>query len=72
MDYQAVTVWSIIKRFLIGWAVAGVLLVLISCARHKEFIISAFTDYTWAMLNAVMPIVLLVIAIAYITSSLFR
>ena len=33
MYYQDVTVWTVIKRFLLGWLAAGAVLVLISCVR---------------------------------------
>ena len=72
MDYQAVTVWTVIKRFLIGWSIAGALLVLVSCVKYKEFIVTAFANNTWAWINAVMPIVIMVFAIGYIIRSLFR
>lgn len=72
MDYQAVTVWIVIKRFLIGWAIAGVLLVVVSCIKYKEFIVMAFANNTWAWINAVIPIVIMVFAIGYIIRYLFR
>lgn len=72
MDYQAVTVWTVIKRFLIGWSIAGALLVVVSCVKYKEFIVTAFANNTWAWINAVMPIVIMVFAIRYIIRSLFR
>ena len=72
MDYQAVTVWTVIKRFLIGWSIAGALLVVVSCVKYKEFIVTAFANNTWARINAVMPIVIMVFAIRYIIRSLFR
>ena len=72
MDYQAVTVWTVIKRFLIGWAIAGALLVVVSCIKYKEFIITAFANNTWAGINAAMPIVIMVFVIGYIIRSLFR
>ena len=72
MDYQAVTVWIVIKRFLIGWAIAGALLVVVSCVKYKEFIVTAFANNTWAWINAVMPIVIMVFAIGYIIKSLFK
>ena len=72
MDYQAVTVWTVIKRFLIGWAIAGALLVVVSCIKYKEFIITAFANNTWAWINAVMPILIMVFAIVYIIRFLFR
>ena len=72
MDYQAVTVWTVIKRFLIGWIIAGALLVVVSCVKYKEYIVTAFANNTWAWINAVMPIVIMVLAIGYIIRSLFR
>lgn len=72
MDYQAVTVWIVIKRFLIGWTITGVLLVVISCVKYKEFIVTAFSNNTLAWINAAMPIVIMVFAIGYIIRSLFR
>lgn len=72
MDYQAITVWIVIKRFLIGWAIAGALLVVVSCVRYKEFIMTAFANNTWAWINAVMPIVIIVFVIGYIIRCLFK
>lgn len=31
MDFGTVTVWTVIKRFLLGWIAAGGLLVIVSC-----------------------------------------
>lgn len=72
MDYRAVTVWTVIKRFLIGWAIAGVLLVAVSCVKYKEFIMTELVNNTWAWINAVMPVVLIALAIGYLIRSLFR
>ena len=72
MDYQAVTVWTVIIRFLIGWAIAGVLLVVVSCVKYQEFIVTAFANNTWAWINAVMPIMIMIFAVGYIIRSLFR
>jgi hypothetical protein len=72
MDYQGVTVWTVIKRFLIGWAIAGALLVVVSCVKYKEFIFTAFANNTCAWINAVMPIVIIVFTLGYIIRSLFR
>lgn len=71
MYYQTETVWTVIKRFLIGWAIAGILLVVISCVKYKEFIVTAFTNNTMAWINAVMPLVIMVFAIVYLIKSLF-
>ena len=72
MDYRVVTVWTVIKRFLIGWTIAGTMLVVVSCIKYKEFIITAFANNTWTWINAVMPILIMVFAIGYIIRSLFR
>ncbi|MCD8148314.1 MAG: hypothetical protein LUE92_01870 [Clostridiales bacterium] len=72
MDDQAVTVWTVIKRFLIGWIIVGALLVVVSCVRYKEFIVTAFANNTWAWINAIIPIVIMVFTIGYLTRSLFR
>ena len=72
MDYQVVTVGNIIKRFLIGWIIAGVLLVVVSCIKYKEYIITAFVNNTWAWIDAIMPVVIMVFAIGYVIRSLFR
>lgn len=72
MDYQSVTAWTVIKRFLTVWIIAGALLVVVSCVKYKEFIVTAFANNTWAWINAVMPIVIMVFAISYIIRSLFR
>ncbi len=72
MDYQVVTVGNIIKRFLIGWIIAGVLLVVVSCIKYKEYIITAFANNTWAWIDAIMPVVTMVFAIGYVIRSLFR
>lgn len=72
MDYQVVTAWTVIKRFLTGWAIAGVLLVLVSCIKYKEFIATFFSNNTWAWINAIMPIVIIVCAVGYILKSSLR
>lgn len=72
MDYQVVTVGNIIKRFLIGWIIAGVLLVVVSCIKYKEYIITAFANNTWAWIDAIMPVVIMVFAIGYVIRSLLR
>jgi hypothetical protein len=72
MDYQELTVWTVIKRFLIGWVVAGGLLVVVSCIKYKEYIAATFADNTWAWINGIMPIVIMAFAIGYLLKSLFR
>ena len=72
MDYQVVTVGNIIKRFLIGLIIDVVLLVVVSCIKYKEYIITAFANNTWAWIDAIMPVVIMVFAIGYVIRSLFR
>lgn len=48
MYYQDVTVWTVIKRFLLGWLAAGAVLVLISCVRYRQCIAAAIANNTWA------------------------
>lgn len=72
MDYQTITVWTVIKRFLIGWAVAGLLLVIVSCVKYKEFIVTAFANNTWAWVNAAMPVVIMIFGIGYMLKSVFH
>ena len=67
-----VTVWSIIKRFIFGWLLTGVLLVIVSCVKYKEFIITAFIYNMLAWVNAVMPIIIIILGIGYMIKSLFR
>lgn len=52
MYYQDVTVWTVIKRFLLGWLAAGAVLVLISCVRYRQCIAAAIANNTWAWINA--------------------
>jgi hypothetical protein len=72
MDYQTVTVWTVIKRFILGWLAVGVILVIVSCVKYREFIITAFINNTWAWVNAVMPIIIIIFGIWYMLKSLFR
>lgn len=72
MEFQTTTVGSVFLRFLLGWILAGIALVVISCIKYKDFIITAFTNNAWAWVNALMPIVIMVIALGYIIKSAFR
>lgn len=65
MDFGTVTVWTVIKRFLFGWIAAGGLLVIVSCVKYREFIITAFLNNTWAWINALMPVVIILVGIRY-------
>lgn len=72
MDYQVITVWTVIKRFVFGWIAAAGVLVVVSCVKYKDFILTAFANNTWAWINAVMPVVIMVFGIGYMIKSIFR
>ena len=72
MDYQTVTVWTVMKRFILGWMLAGMILVIVSCVKYKEFIITAFSNNTWAWVNAMMPVLIMAFGIGYMLKSIFR
>ena len=72
MDYQTITVWTVIKRFLLGWVMAAIFLVIVSCVKYKEFIITTFTNNTWALINAGMPILIIIFGIFYMIRTVFR
>ena len=58
MDFGTVTVWTVIKRFLLGG-----LLVIASCVKYREFIVTVFLNNTWAWINALMPVVIILVGI---------
>lgn len=72
MDYKRTTIWLVVKRFLLGWAIAAGILVIISCVKYKEFIVTAFANNIWAWINAILPIVIMILAMGYLLKSLFR
>lgn len=72
MEYRSTGVWDIIKGFVIGWGIALGLLVIVSCVKYREFIATAFTNNVWALVNAVMPIVIIVFVLFYLLRSVFR
>ena len=72
MDYKKTTIWTVIKRFLSGWAIAVGILVIISCIKYGDFIIKAFTNNAWAWLNAVIPAIIIIFGVIYILRSIFK
>lgn len=72
MDYHYISVWGIIKRFLIGWLLGFGVLVLVSCYRHWDFITTAFADNMWAVLSAVVPVLIMAGAMGYLIRALFK
>ena len=72
MEYRSTGACDIIKRFLLGWGVALGILVIVSCVKYREFIATAFTTNVWALVNAVMPVVIIVFVLFYLLRSVFR
>lgn len=72
MAYELAMVWTVIKRFLVGWAVAGLVLLVISCVKYRAFIAAAFMENAWAWVNAIMPVVIMIIALGFLLKSVFR
>lgn len=72
MDFQYRTAWDVIKSFLIGWAVAGGILTVVSCIRHKEFIFAVFSNSIMAWVNAALPILIIGFGFIYLIKSFFR
>lgn len=72
MDYQTITVWTVIKRFLLGWVMAAIVLVIVSCVKYKEFIIATIANNIWALINAGMPVLIIIFGIFYMIRTVFR
>lgn len=72
MDYKRTTPWIVFKRFLLGWAIAAGILVIISCVKYREFIMTAFVNNAWAWINTILPIVIMILAIGYLLKLLFK
>ena len=72
MDYKRTTPWIVVKRFLFGWVIAVGILVIISCVKYREFIVAAFVKNAWACINAILPIVIMILAIGYLLKLLFK
>lgn len=72
MYYQDVTVWTVIKRFLlVGWLQERCWW-LISCVRYRQCIAAAIANNTWAWINAVMPIGIVIIMLWVLIRSFLR
>lgn len=72
MEYEIAMIWTVIKRFLVGWAVAAVALVIASCVKYREFIAAAFAENVWAWVNAFMPVLIMIVGLGYLLKSIFR
>lgn len=71
-EYQELTVWDVIKRFIAGWVVGLGILAVYSCVKYRKYIGAIFTDSVLSWINAVIPVVIVVFAIIYMIKSIFR
>lgn len=71
-DYQELTVWDVIKRFIAGWVVGLGILAVYSCVKYRKYIGAVFTDSVLSWINAVIPIIIVLFAIIYMIKSIFR
>ena len=72
MEYEIAMIWTVIKRFLVGWALVAVTLVIVSCVKYQEFIAAAFAENVWAWVNAFMPVLIMIVGLGYLLKSMFR
>lgn len=72
MNGPFLSVWDVIKRFLLGWLLTFFILLVVSCVKYHEFIGEVVGNNMWALFNAVMPLVLIIGAILYMIRSVFR
>lgn len=71
-EYQELTVWDVIKRFIAGWVVGLGILAVYSCVKYRKYIGAVFTDSVLSWINAVIPIIIVLFTIIYMIKSLFR
>lgn len=71
-EYQELTVWDVIKRFIAGWVVGLGILAVYSCVKYRKYIGAVFTDSVLSCINAVIPIIIVLFAIIYMIKSIFR
>lgn len=65
------TAWLMVKYFVMGWIVGGISLVVISCVRHRELVAMVFKQNTWAWINAVMPLLIIIFGICFAVKCAF-
>lgn len=71
-EYQELTVWDVIKRFIAGWVVGLGILAVYSCVKYRKYIGVVFTDSVLSWINAVIPIIIVLFEIIYMIKSIFR
>lgn len=63
---------SIIKVFLIMWVCVFAILAVVSCVIYKDAIANTVANNMWAMINGLMPLVIILLGIGYAIRCLFK
>lgn len=66
MEYRYRSVWDVVKRFLIGWAAAFGVLLIVSFIKYHDFIFTALGNNMWAGIHGIMPLLLILGGILYL------
>lgn len=72
MGYDWMMGWGIVKKFLLGWGITFLVLVIFSCVKYREFISTALGNNMLSLLNAVMPLAIMIFVLFYLLRSIFR
>lgn len=72
MDYNYLTTWEIIKKFIIGWTIIFIFLTIYSCIKYFDFIVAAFIDNIEIWMNDAIPIVITLLGLGYMIKSAFK
>ena len=63
---------TILKYFAIFWLCIFVVLTIASCIMYKDEIVNTVANSIWALINALMPIVLMIGGIIYMIRAAFK
>lgn len=69
---ENVGVGTILKYFAIFWLCILVVLTIASCIMYKDEIVNTVANSIWALINALMPIVLMIGGIIYMIRAAFK
>ena len=69
---ENIGIGTIIKSFLILWVSIFAVLVVASCVIHKDAIINVVANNMWALLNCLMPPLIMIFAIGYAVRCAFK
>lgn len=65
-------IFDIIKKFVIAWIVIFGILVICSCVMYKDAIAYAVSNNIWAMVNCIMPPLIIIFGIIYAIRSALK